>query len=133
MCGSVGGGLTPNDSLTVEELRSRAHDILYHNHDRDYKSLICYPIKAIGNANIMIIRVSPPCNFSAHVIGSVRGADHWLYLASYQEHIRMIIPMWEGMANYMRAHPSTTVYPRGWQQIFQLSPPFDRHRTKDPE
>ena len=38
------GGPDSNDSLTVAELGSHTHDILFPNHDRDYKSLIRYTV-----------------------------------------------------------------------------------------
>ena len=48
-----------NDSLTVAEMRSHAHEVFSHNRDRDYKSLICGAVKNMGDVNVLIIRVSP--------------------------------------------------------------------------
>ena len=82
-----------NDSLTVAEWRSHANDILMPNHDRDYKSLICYPVKRLDDVNVLIIRVSPSCNFATHVIRSSAGSKKWAHLISFQDHMRLLIPV----------------------------------------
>ena len=41
-----------NDSITVCELRSHAHDIIFPNLDRGYKSLICFPPDRMKGINI---------------------------------------------------------------------------------
>ena len=92
-CVEVLGEPANNDSLTVAEWRSHANDILMPNHDRDYKSLICYPVKRLDDVNVLIIRVSPSCNFATHVIRSSAGSKKWAHLISFQDHMRLLIPV----------------------------------------
>ena len=111
----------------MAELRSHAHDILSHNHDRDYKSLICYHVKQMGDVNVLIIRASPPCNFPTRAIRSPTGSRQLVHLVSFQEHMRLAIP--RGAVGKVRFYdtlrfqftrcdgnrfPSSPLHPRVW-------------------
>ena len=78
-------GPAANDSITVAELRPRAHDILLRNHDRESKSIICYPVNLMADVNILIIRVATARNYSTRAIKSVGNSKQRAHYASTNE------------------------------------------------
>ena len=42
-CGASLGEPTNNDPSVVAELRSHVHEVLSINHDRDHRTLLCFP------------------------------------------------------------------------------------------
>ena len=111
-----------NDPLVVAELRSHVHDVVSIGHDRDHRTLLCFPLEIMNKCNVCLIRVSLACRYSTHVINAVSASDDSIYLVSYQEHLRVIqIP--EAKAGLLvRNSPNTSAAPLGWESILSLCP-----------
>ena len=117
------GFSTGNESITIAELRSHAHDIIPPNHDRGYKSLICFPPQKMEGINIMVVRVSPSCNFSTHVIYSADPSRVRVYFLAYQEHLRLMLPLSKEFEQFLLTRPSSIARPLGWRHIFEFDSP----------
>ena len=83
-CNDELGEPTSNDPLIIAELRSHVHDIMNPHRDRDRKTLLCFPVKLMGERNVCLIRVTPSCLFSIHVTKSLLPSKAWLFLVSSQ-------------------------------------------------
>ena len=114
---------TNNDPLIVAELRSHVRDVLTINHDRDHRTLLCFPVSCLEWANVCIVRVSQSCRFSVHLINSSTKSKIWAYLVSYQEHMRATSPPNAGDAEALRSSPKTVTSPSGWESLLSFHSP----------
>ena len=73
--------------------------------------------------NILVVRVSPSCNFSTHVIYSVNQSQVWVYFLAYQEHLRLLLPQSKGFEQFLLNRPSSIARPLGWRHIFEFDSP----------
>ena len=105
---------------TVAELRHRAHDILTPNHDRGYKSLICFPPTRMGSVNVLVLIVPPSHNLPTHIIQSAVPSKTWLFFVAYQGHLRVMIPCGRKADEFLLTRPSTISRPLGWQHLFEF-------------
>ena len=115
------GEPTSNDPLVVAELRSHVHRIPPPNHDRDHKSLLCFPLPAMNDINLRLMRVSPSCLYSIHVTNSVTPSNKWSYLVSYQGHMRIIFPPSFLIGASIRSAPKTVSQPVGWSDLLKYN------------
>ena len=107
----------------MDELRSHARGILHPNRDRDYKSLICFPPSRTEGVSILVLKVSHDGYYSTHVAQSLVHSKAWLYLAPYQEHLRLMIPIAHGAEKSTHTKPSTIAKSLCWRRIYDFSPP----------
>ena len=115
------GEPSSNDPIIVAELRSHVHDILNPNHDRDHKTLLCFPVGVIETKNVCLIRATPSCLFSVHVTQSVKPSKEWVYLISPQGHMRLALPPPSYLIGTELADsPRTLSQPRGWESFLQF-------------
>ena len=114
------GEPSSNDPIIVAELRSHVHDILNPNHDRDHKTLLCFPVGVVETKNICLIRVTPSCLFSAHVTQPMKPSKEWAYLISFQGHMRLALPPSYLIGTKLADSPRTLSQPRGWESFLQF-------------
>ena len=114
------GEPSSNDPIIVAELRSHVHDILNPNHDRDHKTLLCFPVGVVETKNICLIRVTPSCLFSVHVTQPMKPSREWAYLISFQGHMRLALPPSYLIGTKLADSPRTLSQPRGWESFLQF-------------
>ena len=119
-CGLELGEPTPNDPLIVAELRSHVHDVMNPHHDRDHKTLLCFPVKLMEKRNICLIRVTPSCLFSAHVTKARSESKEWSFLVSFQGHMRLTFPPSYLIGMAVSGSPRTLSQPTGWRNLMQF-------------
>ena len=120
-CDASLGAPTSNGPVIVAELRSHVHDILNPNHDRGRKSLLCIPVEAMGKLNIRLARVTPSCLFSVHVTNSMSKSGVWVFLASFQGHMRVIFPPSMMIGASLVLSPKTAPNPLGMEVFDAIS------------
>ena len=123
ICAAALGDPTHSDPLVVSELRSHAHDVIAVNHDRDHRTLLCFPVSCLDWANVCIIRISQSCRFSIHLINALSPSEIWFYLVSYQEHMRVASPPSKASAGMIRSSPKTITAPSGWESLLSFRSP----------
>ena len=114
------GDPTNNDPLVVAELRSHVHDVCTVGHDRDRRVLLCFPLSCMDSTNVCIIRVTPSCRYTVHLINSTHSSISWIYLVSYQEHMRMIQCNEGAGGRELRNSPKTATNPTGWGNLLNF-------------
>ena len=110
------------DPLVLVELRTHAHDALHPHRDSDRRSLICFAPKALDEVNVCVIRVSPSCRFTTHVISAVSRADSWVCLLAHHQHMRLAIPVDKACINDLVSSPQSVAQPVGWKSLMELGP-----------
>ena len=101
----------------MAQLRSRVHDVASLNHDRDRRTLLCFPLSCVENMNIRLARVSPPFKYTIHLINAAVTSEAWIYLVSYQEHMRVIACDEPTGGSLLREPPKTATSPTGWENL----------------
>ena len=121
-CNKEIGQLLENEPLMIAELRAHAHDALLPNHDRDHRSLICSPPELLTGKDVCVIRVSPSCRFTVHVIRNPGPVRPWICLLAYNEHMRLLAPESTSDINDLVASPQSVANPVGWKALLELGP-----------
>ena len=94
---------------------------MYHpHHDRDHRSIICFPPEELSHTNVAIIRVMPSGRYTVHHIESNMQSGRWAYLLSYRGHMRMAVPESIDGSKLVREHPNSVSRPVGWKYLAQL-------------
>ena len=70
--------------------------------------------------NVLVLRVSPSCNYSTHVIHSAVPSKVWVFFVAYQEHLRILIPLSSDSEKFLLNRPSTIARPLGWRHILEF-------------
>ena len=101
------GSAKDNEPLILAELLPHAHDLMRAHHDRDHRSIICFPPEELAGLNLAIIRVMPSGRYTVHHIESNLNTDRWAYLVSYRGHMRLVLPVSSADANFVKGSPNT--------------------------
>ena len=104
----------------MAELRSHVHDLRHPHHDRDRRSIICFPPEELRSINIAAIRVMPSGRYTIHHIESTMQSDRWAYLLSYRGHMRMAVPECGAGHELVIANANSVSRPVGWRYLAQL-------------
>ena len=111
-----------NDPLVILELRSHAHDAMHPHHDRDHRSLICFAPGVLSHINVCVIRVSPSCRFTTHVISALTKSDDWICLMAHHQHMRLAAPVGKTIIEDLVTSPQSVAQPVGWKSLLEMSP-----------
>ena len=130
------GEPTSNDPLAVDELRSHIRDVTRMGHDCDRRTLMCSPLRIMSTANVRILRVSLACRYTVHLIHAVQSSANWIYLISYQEHMRAIQRNDPEAGLVLRKAPETATNPPGWESLLAFCSPnvsiYSRNLSRRP-
>ena len=85
------------DRLTRAEgdLRTFIHDLTHYDHDKDYRTLAAFPLDALSDYTLHILRVDPRGHPSVESIEgwtARRGAQYQLWLLVHKGHMRLLLP-----------------------------------------
>ena len=114
------GPRSDTEPLVIAELRAHAHDLSHAHHDRDHRSIICFPPDELDMLNLGIIRVRPSGRYTVHHIESKYESGRWAYLFSYRGHMRLAIPVGTVDSELVRKRPNSVSRPVGWGYLTQL-------------
>ena len=73
--------------------------------------------------NLVILRVSPSSRLSVHVIQSENANGQWVFLCSYQGHMRLAQPPSDKAAEALTLLPQTLTKPLGWKTLMEFASP----------
>lgn len=85
------------------------------HHDRDRRTLLRFPLEFMNTDNICIARVSHSCRYTTHLTNSTQRSEQWIYLISYQAHMRAMYCANPSHAAVLRSFPKTATAPLGWE------------------
>ena len=110
------------DPSVLAKLRAHSHDALRPHRDRDRRSLICSAPQALGKVSVCVIRVSPSCRFTTHVISAQCGADNWVCLLANRHRVRLAVPSGPKCIRDLASSPQSVAQPAGWESLSALGP-----------
>ena len=133
LCLEALGELPHLSSLIRVELRAHAHDVCHKNHDKDNRSLLCFPIKELEHKNIGIVAVSPSFRFTTHAYLSSENSEDWIVLISYRNHMRLAAPPSTEARKKLFLSPATVSFMLGWATLLSGSQDLAMIETKSLE
>ena len=74
------------------------------------------------NRNACVVRSSPPCRSTTHVIQSPQPSEAWICLVACQEHMRLEIAPCQDALTTLVGRPQSVAQPLGWRSLCELGP-----------
>ena len=116
-CFDTIGELPASSPLIHAELRAHAHDVCHKNHDKDNRSLLCFPPIELNNINVGIVAVSPSFRYTTHVYLPNETSQEWVILFSYRNHMRLARPPSDEARSELFLPPTTVSFMLGWATL----------------
>lgn len=107
----------------MAEPRPHVHDVMNIIHDRGHMALLFFPLPLMKGKNICVIRLPQSCRIAIHLIKSGIPPSRWIYLAAYQEHIRVADVKSSTDGATTREGPETATNPPGRKSFLAFCSP----------
>ena len=115
------------------ELRAHSHDVCRKTHDKDNRSLLCFPLRELSHTNVGIIALSPSFRIRTHAYLSNEDTKNWIVLLSYRNHMRHAMPPSEEARRQLFLNPTTASFMLGWKTLLAGSQDIALIETKSLE
>lgn len=76
----------------------------------------------LRDVNVCVVRVSPSCRFTTHVISALQKSDAWVCLLAHHQHMRLAIPVDPSSTQELATSPQSVAQPVGWKALLDLRP-----------
>ena len=91
---SMMGHAEPKVTPIEHELRMYTHDILKPHHDKDYRAIAAFPVEALGNVRVVVLRV----DYKGDVLTEIIQGTQWrsgqpdVWALIWKGHMTLLVP-----------------------------------------